>query len=52
VPPGPLELPFRYGREDDASCDGVDAAFLPAVQMGYADTAATLPESVTRRSKC
>jgi hypothetical protein len=40
VPPGPLELPFRYGREDDASCDGVDAAFLPAVQMGYADTAA------------
>jgi hypothetical protein len=40
IPQSALELPFRYGREDDASCNGVDAAFLPAVQMGYAGTAA------------
>ena len=38
--PEPLLLPFHYGRVDDATCDGVDGAFLPAVQASYADTAA------------
>jgi L-ascorbate peroxidase len=46
MPQGPLELPFRYGREDDASCDGVDAAFLPSVQMGYAGTAAIFTKRI------
>ena len=40
MPDDPLRLPFRYGRADDASCDGVDGRFLPAVQASYADTAA------------
>lgn len=40
VPSAPLVLPFRYGREDDASCDGVDGAFLPAVGLSYAQVAA------------
>ena len=40
TPDGPLVLPFRYGRVDDASCDGVDAPFLPSVHASYADTAA------------
>ena len=39
--PEPLLLPFHYGRVDDATCDGVDGAFLPAVQASYADTAAS-----------
>lgn len=40
VPSGPLVLPFRYGRVDDASCDGVDAAFLPSPLNTYAQTSA------------
>ncbi len=40
VPAAPLVLPFRYGRVDDASCDGVDAAFLPSVDLSYAQVAA------------
>lgn len=40
LPGEPLRLPFRYGRVDDASCDGVDAAFLPSPHFSYAQTAA------------
>lgn len=40
VPAAPLLAPFRYGREDDASCDGVDAAFLPGPGLSYAQMAA------------
>jgi catalase (peroxidase I) len=40
VPDAPLVLPFRYGRQDDASCDGVDAAFLPTAGLSYAQVAA------------
>ena len=40
IPDAPLVLPFRYGRIDDASCDGVDAAFLPSAQNTYAQTSA------------
>lgn len=40
TPKKPLVLPFRYGRIDDASCNGVDAPFLPSPQNTYAQTAA------------
>jgi hypothetical protein len=40
TPAGPLVLPFRYGRIDDASCNGVDGAFLPSALNSYAETAA------------
>lgn len=39
IPDAPLKLPFRYGRQDDASCDGVDGAFLPSPDLSYAQTA-------------
>ena len=40
TPTKPLVLPFRYGRVDDASCNGVDAPFLPSALNSYAETAA------------
>ena len=40
VPYGPLVLPFRYGRVDDASCDGLDGAFLPSPTFNYSQTSA------------
>ena len=40
MPDAPLRLPFRYGRVDDASCDGVDGAFLPSTNLSYGGIAA------------
>jgi hypothetical protein len=39
IPEKPLLLPFRYGRQDDVSCDGVDGAFLPSPDLSYGQTA-------------
>jgi len=33
--PGALILPFRYGRQDQASCVGLDAAFLPSPSFNW-----------------
>ena len=39
IPDAPLVLPFRYGRQDDLTCDGVDGSFLPSPDLSYAQTA-------------
>jgi catalase (peroxidase I) len=36
--PGPLNLPFRYGRRDDATCANLDTPFLATINAGMSWT--------------
>lgn len=45
---GPLYLPFRTGRVDDASCNGVDAAFLPLTSFTWAGSPRSIASTFGR----